>query len=176
MAMGDPLNLAESSQRESIRGEVSRIHESAVYSAQGQFEAAKAWRTIHWSLGGLTAALSTLAAVLTFATDSQVASGILAVLAAVAAAVLTTSHPDKLAELAVARGNDYTTLRNDARRLLHIQVPSDPIATLREALDGLAARASDLDHISDPIPRFAYKKAKRNVEQDGGQRFRADAA
>jgi hypothetical protein len=113
---------------------------------------------------------------LTFATDSQVASGILAVLAAVAAAVLTTSHPDKLAELAVARGNDYTTLRNDARRLLHIQVPSDPIATLREALDGLAARASDLDHISDPIPRFAYKKAKRNVERDGGQQFRADAA
>lgn len=46
MAMGDPLNLAESSQRVSIRGEVSRIHESAVYSAQGQFEAAKAWRTM----------------------------------------------------------------------------------------------------------------------------------
>jgi hypothetical protein len=164
---------ADSHKRESIQNEVSRIHESAVYSAQGQFEAAKAWRTIHWSLGSLTAGLSTLAAVLTFATDSQVSSG---VLAALAATVLTTSRPDKLAELAVARGNDYTALRNDARRLLHIQVPSDPIAILCEALNGLAARASDLDHISDPIPRFAYKKAKRNVERDGGQQFRADAA
>jgi hypothetical protein len=166
---------ADSSQRDSIRDEVSRIHESAVYSAQGQFEAAKVWRTIHWSLGGLTAALSTLAAVLTFATESQVASGILAVLSAVAAAVLTTSRPDKLAELAIARGNDYTTLRNDARRLLHIQVASEPITTLREALEGLAGRTSDLEHISDPIPRFAYKKAKRNIERDGGQQFRVDA-
>lgn len=155
---------------------MSRIHESAVFSAQGQFEAAKVWRAAHWSLGGVTAALSALAAVLTFASDAQVLSGVLAVLAAAAAAVLTTSHPDKLAERAVARGNDYTRLRNDARRPLHVQVPRDPITDLREALDVLAGRASDLDHTSDPIPRFAYKRAKRNVERDGGQQFEVDAS
>ena len=159
------------SQRAAIQAEVARVHESAVFSAQGQFEAAKAWRTLHWTLGVLTAGLSTLAAVLTFATDAQVASGILAVVAAIAAALLTSSRPDKLAERAVARGNDYTTLRNDARRVLHVQVPSDEISVLREALDGLAERASDLDHTSDPIPRFAYNKAKRNLDRDGGQQF-----
>lgn len=42
MPIGDPLTLAESSPRESIGGEISRIDESAVYSAQGQFETAKA--------------------------------------------------------------------------------------------------------------------------------------
>jgi hypothetical protein len=164
------------SQRAAIHAEVARVHESAVFSAQGQFEAAKAWRTLHWTLGVLTAGLSTLAAVLTFATDAQVASGILAVVAAIAAALLTSSRPDKLAERAVARGNDYTTLRNDARRVLHVQVPSDEISVLREALDGLAERASDLDHTSDPIPRFAYNKAKRNIDRDGGQQFEVDAS
>nr|WP_246825246.1 SLATT domain-containing protein [Rothia sp. HMSC069C01] len=164
------------SQRAAIQAEVARVHESAVFSAQGQFEAAKAWRTLHWTLGVLTAGLSTLAAVLTFATDAQVASGILAVVAAIAAALLTSSRPDKLAERAVARGNDYTTLRNDARRVLHVQVPSDEISVLREALDGLAERASDLDHTSDPIPRFAYNKAKRNIDRDGGQQFEVDAS
>lgn len=164
------------SQRAAIQAEVARVHESAIFSAQGQFEAAKAWRTLHWTLGVLTAGLSTLAAVLTFATDAQVASGILAVVAAIAAALLTSSRPDKLAERAVARGNDYTTLRNDARRVLHVQVPSDEISVLREALDGLAERASDLDHTSDPIPRFAYNKAKRNIDRDGGQQFEVDAS
>ncbi|MDN3461559.1 SLATT domain-containing protein [Kocuria sp. APC 4018] len=164
------------SQRAAIQAEVARVHESAVFSAQGQFEAAKAWRALHWTLGVLTAALSTLAAVLTFAADAQVASGILAVVAAIAAAVLTSSRPDKLAERAVARGNDYTTLRNDARRVLHVQVPNDEVGVLREALDGLAGRASDLDHTSDPIPRFAYNRAKRNIERDGGQQFEVDAS
>lgn len=96
--------------------------------------------------------------------------------AAIAAAILTSSRPDKLAERAIARGNDYTTLRNDARRLLHVQVPNDEIRALREALDGLAGRASDLDHTSDLIPRFAYNKAKRNIERKGGQQFEVDAS
>lgn len=166
----------EPSQRAAIQAEVARILESAVFSAQGQFEAAKVWRALHWTLGVLTAALSTLAAVLTFATDAQVASGVLAVVAAIAAAILTSSRPDKLAERAAARGNDYTALRNDSRRLLHVQVPNDEIGVLRAALDGLAGRASDLDHTSDPIPRFAYNKAKRNIERDGGQQFEVDAS
>lgn len=163
------------SQRAAIQAEVARILESAVFSAQGQFEAAKSWRALHWTLGVLTAALSTLAAVLTFVADAQVATGILAVAAAIVAAILTSSRPDKLAEQAVTRGNDYTALRNDARRVLHVQVPFDEISALREALDGLAERASDLDHASDPIPRFAYKRAKRNIERDGGQQFEVDA-
>lgn len=171
--MGAPQ---DSPQRAAILTEVARIHESAIYSAQGQFEAAKAWRALHWTLGVLTTAMSTLAAVLTFATCAQVASGIVAMVAGIAAAVLTGSRPDKLAERAVARGNDYTALRNDARRLLHVQIPNDEIGALREALDELAQRASDLDHTSDPIPRFAYDKAKQNIERDGGQQFKVDAA
>lgn len=162
---------SDAAQRAAISDEVSRVHESAVFSAQGQFEAAKAWRAAHWVLGVLTAVISALSAVLSFASDAQIVGGALAVVAALAAAVLTTSRPDRLAERAAARGNDYTALRNDARRLLHVQVPNDSIPALRSALDSLAGRASELDHAADPIPRFAYSAAKRNIEGDGGQTF-----
>lgn len=165
---------ADAAQRAAIRDEASRIHESAVFSAQGQYEAAKVWRAVHWTLGGLTSVISAFAAVLTFASDAQMLCGVLAVVAALTAAVLTTSRPDRLAERAAARGNDYTALRNDVRRLLNVQAPSDSVSALRTALDGLAGRVSELDHAADPIPRFAYKAAKRNVEGDGGQTFVAD--
>lgn len=87
----------EPSLRVAMRTEVARVRESAIFSAQGQLEAAKAWRAIHWTLGVLTAALSTLAVVLTVATDAQGAPGILAMVAAIVAAVLTNSRTDKLA-------------------------------------------------------------------------------
>ena len=133
-------------QRTAIQAEAARILESAVLSAQGQFEASKTWRTLHWTLGALTAGLSALSAVLTFAADAQVTSGILAVVAAMVAAVFTSSRPDRLAERASARANDYTTLRNDARRLLYVQVPNDGLDVVREALSEIAGRVSDLDH------------------------------
>ncbi|NKY97056.1 SLATT domain-containing protein [Nocardiopsis alborubida] len=169
--MTDPVDAA---QREAIRVEIVRVHESAVFSAQGQFEAAKLWRMLHWSLGALTAGFSTTAAVVTFAADVQTVSGALAVTAAISAAVLTGIRPDNLAQRAQNSGNAYTTLRNDARRLRDIGVPTDPVPELREALTKLAARASELDHASDPIPRWAYRLAKRNIERDGGQTFEAD--
>lgn len=165
----------DAAQRAAVRDEASRIHESAVYSAQGQFEAGKVWRAANWGLGGLAAVISALSAVMTFAADARAIGGGLAVVGALAAAVLTTSRPDRLAERAVTRGNDYTALRNAARRLLYVQVPNDSIPALRKALDGLAERAVEIDQAADPIPRFAYKAAKRNVECDGGQTFRADA-
>lgn len=167
---------ADDGQREAIRSEVFRIHESAIYSAQGQFEAAKVWRSLHWGLGAITAALSTTSAVITFASDAQVLSGALAVLAAVAAAVLTGSQPDRLAERAQNSGNGYTTLRNDARRLRDIEVPAAPLSELRDLVAGLSGRASDLDHSADVIPRWAYVRAKRNIESDEGQVFQVDGA
>lgn len=169
--MEDPT---ESHQRAAVNSEVSRIHESAVWSAQGQFEAAKLWRMAHWLLGAIAAALSAAAAVITFAAEAQVLSGILAILAAITAAVLTGARPDKLAERAQTSGNSYTSLRNDARRLRDIYVPRDSLQDLRQALESLAERVAELDQAADPIPRPAYLRAKRNIEGDGGQTFEGE--
>lgn len=164
----------EQVQRQALRDEASRIHESAVYSAQGQFEAAKFWRKFHWTLGGLTALLSSAAAVLTFATDLQVLSGVLAIVAAVVVAVLTGVRPGTLAERAQSTANGYTALRNDVRRFRDIRVAADPLEDLRDALEALASRAAELDASADPILRRHYARSKVNIERDGGQAFEVD--
>lgn len=68
--MGDGVEDSES-QRGAVRAEASRIHESAVFSAQGQFAAANGWRLVHWSLAVLAAGLSSGTAVITFADGAQ---------------------------------------------------------------------------------------------------------
>lgn len=162
------------SARKAIRAEADRIHESAVFSAQGQLEAGKGWRTLHWVLGALTAGLSTASAVITFATGVQLLSGVLAILSAIAVTVLTGTRPDKLSEQAHGLGNDYLALRNDARRLRDVAGIVDPLPELREGLDELARRAFELNHAADAIPRWAYLFARRNIEKDGGQQFEED--
>jgi hypothetical protein len=164
----------EQAQRVALRDEASRIHESAVYSAQGQFEAAKFWRILHWVLGVVTAVLSSSAAVLTFATEQQTPSGVLAIGAAVVAAVLTGVRPGTLVERAQTAANGYTALRNDVRRYRAIHIGTDPIDELRSRIEELAARASELDFNADPIPRKRYERAKKNIERDGGQTFEVD--
>lgn len=162
-------------QRAAIRDEAARLEESAKWSAQGQFEAAKAWRTSNWVLGGFTTASSGVAGVLAFATDTlQVVAGILAICAAITAAVHTTLKPDKRAELAQGAGNDYLTLQGDARRLLSLDSPQGDLDTLRKNLDSLAKRQSEINHRADVTPRFAYKRAKKNIDS-GGQRYEVDS-
>lgn len=160
--------------RQPLRDEAARVEEAAKWSAQGQFEAAKAWRTSNWALGGFTTAASGVSGVLAFATDTlQLMAGILAICAAVTAAVHTTLKPDKRAELAQAAGNDYLTLQGDARRLVNLDSPEGDPAALRRTLDSLARRQSEINHRADVTPGFAYKRAKENIE-GGGQRYEVD--
>lgn len=160
---------------ELIRDEAKRIHESAVYCAQGQYEAAKRWRCIHWILGVAAAALGTVGAILTFAELSPIVAGTFTILAVVVTATMTGVRPDKLAERAQAIGNDYTTLRNDARRFMNIDLKLAPVSDARERLNELARHVSDLDSAADPIPRWAYDRANKNIKE-GGQNFEVDAS
>ncbi|GAA4916941.1 SLATT domain-containing protein [Nesterenkonia rhizosphaerae] len=172
--MGDGVEDSEP-QRGAIRAEASRIHESAVFSAQGQFEAAKRWRLVHWCLAVLAAGLSSATAVITFADGAQAWSAVFAVLAAISTTVLASARPDRLAERAQAAGTGYTTLRNDAQRFQGITVPQGDPQDLASELNALADRAAALDRSADLIPRWAYDRAKKNIELDGGQAFEADA-
>jgi hypothetical protein len=89
-----------------------------MYSAEEQIEASKAWTRLHWIIGSGTAIASGMTAVLTFATDGlQILAGILALLAAIAAAVHVTLRPDKRAERAQADAARYKSVQRAARRL-----------------------------------------------------------
>lgn len=145
-----------------------------MYSAQGQFEASKSWRVWNWLLGGFTGAASGLAGVLTFATEGlQILSGCLALAAAATAAVDTTIKPDKRAERAQASANEYLSIQTAVRKFQMLDVPTKDLHDLRRMLDNFSARADSVNKASDPIPRFAYKKASQNIAK-GGQSYDVD--
>lgn len=165
---------SESDQRMSMRDEADRIHESAMYCAQGQYEAAERWRLLHWAFGATAATLSAASAIITFAAGAAIWSGILALAAAFIAAVMTGVRHDRLAERAQTSGNQYTSLRNDARQFRDIAVPNDDVPVLRHALTALTSRAAEIDGASDLIPTWAIERARANIE-NGNQDFRADS-
>lgn len=154
--------------------EARRIQESAEHSAQGQFEAAKAWRASNWVLGGFTTASSGVAGVLTFASDGlQTLSGILALTAAVTAAIHATLRPDRKSEKAQTSANDYLAVQSAARRLALLDIPAAP-TNVREMLESLANRADVINKSADAIPKFAHNRGKKNIER-GGQTYAVDA-
>lgn len=153
--------------------EARRLQESAESSAQGQFEAAKAWRASNWMLGGFTTASSGVAGVLTFASDGlQTLSGILALAAAVTAATHATLRPDKKAEKAQTSANEYLAVQSAARRLAFLDIPAAP-TNAREMLEKLASKTDAINKSADAIPRFAYVRGQKNREQ-GGQTYAVD--
>lgn len=166
--------LEEDLPREAIRKEASRLHESTIHSSQGQLEAAKLWGRLHWILGGAATVVGATSGVLTFAGGVEIVSGVLAIAASLTAAALMFTRPDRRAEEAALNGNRYIRLRDEVRRLLHIDVPHEPVPGVRRNLEELAAKISELNESSDPIPRSAYRRAKRNIEQDKGQDYRVD--
>jgi hypothetical protein len=169
-----PSNIQTPDLRAATDAEAQRIQESVMYSAQGQFEASKVWRMWNWLLGGFTAAASGLAGVLTFASDGlQTLSGCLALAAAVTAATDTTIKPDKRAERAQTSANEYLSIQAAVRKFQALDVPTRDFSDLRQLLDDYSARIDAINMTSDPIPRFAYKKASKNISK-GGQNYAVD--
>lgn len=157
-----------------IRSDVSRVHESAMLSAQTQFEYSKTWRRVDRWIGG-TAAL--LAAVSAAGGLSEVFSarwaGLIALLAAGTGAVAATLGAPKAKERAAASATALLALQQDARILLHIDLDGMSSDDAREQLKTLVARQQELSSTAEiPSPR-AWTKAQSNVKQ-GGQTYEVD--
>ncbi len=135
-----------------IGNEACRLEESAMYSAQGQFERAKFWRAVNLSLGVAAAILAAVAGVVGLASDSaRILSGVLALIAAGMVSVLTTVNADRRHSQAAAA------------------------ATARTQLGELTARRDEINKTADITSRRAYRRAQASIER-GGQRYEADKA
>lgn len=154
--------------------EASRIEESAIWSAQGQFESAKMWTSWNWVSGGITATCSGVAGLLTFATDDlQVISGVLAVVAAIFAGIHTVMKPDSRAEIAQKSANEYLDLQGEARRVKNLEKYFLTDKEYGTKLERLASIHSSINKRSHPIPYVAYKIASWNIRK-GHQSYDAD--
>jgi hypothetical protein len=160
---------------EAISRQLLKIEEAAKWSAQGQLEAAKLWRTVNMWVGVPAALLAAIAGVTALAsTTDRVVAGIVAIAAAGFGAVAATLNGPKRAEVAEAAGNKYLAIQQDASIARDVDLPRQHIDQAREALHDLAARRQDVNASATAIPRLAYRRARHNIEREGGQTYQAD--
>lgn len=146
-------------QRESLR-----LDEDCTYSSRGHFEAERFWsRVNHW-IGVPAALISGIAGVSAF-NQQTILAGTLAVIAAALAALATFLNPSARAAEHHAVGTKYLSLRNDSRFLRETWSSPNDFVTFRDKLASIVQRRNELNESSPPIPRHAFKAARRRITQ-----------
>ncbi|MFB6633822.1 SLATT domain-containing protein [Streptomyces sp. NPDC056362] len=158
----------------SVDAEFRRLEESAMWSAQCQFEEGKRWRATHWLLG-LPATLLAAIAGTTALVESTgaTAAGILALLSAGLGAVLTTVNAPQRATQAITAANAFLAIQTAARQHREIDLPDWSPVEARAALAALTTRRDEQNATAEPPSRRAYRKARANMGA-GGQTYSVD--
>jgi hypothetical protein len=165
-----------SSELEAIAAEADRLHESALWSAQGQFEQAKLWRSLNAVLGVPAAVLAAVSGGTGLASSGNgTTPAILALLAAAFGATLTTVNASRRMTQAQAGANAYLEIQTAARQFLTVDLPTLDWQAAREQLTTLTQRRDEVNKTADPPGWYAYWRAKRNLTS-GGQDYKVDKA
>lgn len=157
-----------------IGDEARRLEESAMYSAQSQFERAKFWRGVNLSLGVGAATLAAVAGVVGLASDkARILSGVLALISAGIVSVLTTVNADRRHSQAAAAANAYLEIQTAARQLYAVDLPRLDYDSARTQLAELTARRDEINKTADMPSRRAYRRAQTSIGR-GGQQYSID--
>ncbi len=143
--------------------EASRIEEDCLYSMKGHFNAGSRWQKVHIGLGLPSTILAGWAGIEAFANNLEL-TALLALLSAALTATITFLSPQKLAENHKSSGREFNVLRNKARRFKSIDVLSTNTSELPQTLNEMADKKDSLNSMSLDIPRWAYNKAKQDIE------------
>ena len=156
-----------------IAAEADRIHESALWSSQGQFEQAKFWRLVNLMFGVPAAVLAAISGGTSLSGHLGTWAGILALVAAACSAVMTTVNASRRMTHAQASANAYLQLQTAARQFLTIDLAAMSYEDAREALRNPNNTRDELNKTADAPGRLAYKQASKNIA-GGGQTYEAD--
>lgn len=168
------MNDSDSDRRQALDGELRRLEESAMDSAQNQFEQAKQWRGINLLLGipaSLLAAVSGATALAS--TANAFWAGILALAAAGFGAVLTTVNAAHRTNQATSAANAYLEIQTAARQARLLDLPTANVSEMRTVITEITARRDEQNKTAEPPNRWSRKRAKRNIDS-GGQTYGVD--
>ncbi|USI29667.1 SLATT domain-containing protein [Alteromonas macleodii] len=164
----------EQSLHNKIFKECARIEEDSEHSFKAHYNAAEFWANINLILG-LPAALLGAVAGGTSATDgSQAMVTGTAFLATALITCMTFLKPSEKADAHKNAGNLYQSLRNQTRLFREIELDND-IADIdaKKRLSSFSSRRDELNASMPAIPRKAYEKAKKDIDE-GRAQYKAD--
>lgn len=153
--------------KEKIISEAKRIEEDSLYSAKGHFYAGQCWVNVHLWLGGIAVVFSAIAgasALSQFDHHNTIAGG-LSIIVAGLTAIITFVNPNERAAVHQKAGNSCNALRNDARIFYDIEASNLEDIKIVESLKKLNDRRNELNLESPQIPKWAFKKARKGIEE-----------
>ncbi|MEW1616339.1 MULTISPECIES: SLATT domain-containing protein [unclassified Streptomyces] len=160
--------------RTAIADELRRLEESAMYSAQTQFETAKHWRSMHLMMGVPTSLLAAVAGTTALVESTgRIAAGILALVCAGLSAVMTTVNAPQRMSHATTCANAYLEVQTAARQTRTVDLPALTLDEARVVLAELTSRRGEQNRAADPPGRRAYRRAQSNIGC-GGQTYAVD--
>ena len=154
--------------------ETHRIEEDSVHSMKGHFNAGSCWSRTHLSLGVCGTVLAASAGIWRLFFDYPEMITILAFLAAALTSVMTFLGPQQVAKNHKNAGREYNVLKNRARRFREIELPQLEDNEIVEKIKELAGKRDELNSMSPDIPRWAYEKAKKDID-DEKHKYQIDA-
>lgn len=161
--------------KKSIEAELRRVEESALYSKESQFVAAKWWRGTNIALGVPASVLAAVAGSTVLASGSyEIWTGIAALAAGALGGIMTTVNAARRAEQGSAAANSYLAIYDAARVLRTVDLPHMERDEARDALAKLIARRDEVNR-NTPIPStLAYRIGRGNILK-GNTDYAADA-
>lgn len=161
--------------KDKIINEAKRIEEDSLYSSKGHFYAGQCWTNANLCLGGFTAVLSAIAgaSALSKFDNHNIVAGGLSIVVAGLTAVMTFINPNRKATNHNKAGNNYNSLRNDTRIFHEIEINGIDERKAVDDLKKLNDRRNKLNTESDQIPKWAFKKARKGIEE-GEAEYKVD--
>ena len=147
-----------------ISNELERIEEDCIHSGKSHFNAHARWSHYHYWLGIPAVLLSSVAG-LAFFKDYPEFGGALSAIVAVLTALSTFLKPYERAAAHKGAGDQYLSLRNDARVFREIRLTQ--ACDAQAAIDGLTEftnRRNELNQASAQFSNSDFLKARAGIE------------
>lgn len=170
------MSDSDAERRQALDGELRRLEESAMYSAQNQFEQAKQWRGINLLVGVPASVLAAISGAAALASTANAFwAGVLALAAAAFGAVLTTVNASHKTNQATSAANAYLEIQTAARQARLLDLPTAELSEMRSTVQEITARRDEQNRTAEPPNRWARRRAQKNIS-GGGQTYEADSS
>jgi hypothetical protein len=155
--------------KDNILQEARKLAVDSLYSEKGHFVAASRWRKANYFLGSPSALLAAIAGGGFLAGGWAWLAGLMSLTAACLTAISTFLNPSDVADRHHSNGVKYSLVRRRLRKLANVDgdLPSVTDEQLAHELGQLIGEVTRVQSESPPIPAFAAKKAK--IEIDSGK-------
>lgn len=152
-----------------IQAELQRIEEDCIHSGKAHFNAGDRWARYNYWIGLPSVVLSALAGTAFFGDHGEIA-GLMSSVVAILAALATFLKPSERAAAHKSSGDQYLTLRNDARvfREIKLKFACDEQAAIA-SLDEFTKRRNELNQASAQVSRKDFEKARAGINQGEAQ-------